>query len=193
MRAGVTLSVPRADASLDPRRLVPISRDSDDQKAMSTGCEPRHRFTGVSHESLSIPTRTKRWRSGKPPPLRTPILTNSARSNTCECVTGSGARNLGTLVSACLCSQGTSDAFFLVNWRRRSDLNRGWRFCRQGRDVYLVDSSCFLVGPTPSFSPVFGRNCSQVVPRFGDCERLMPTPQSRLPGSEEPGNTPPQG
>ena len=79
------------------------------------------------------------------------------------------------------------------NWRRRPDLNRGWRFCRQGRDVYLVDSSCFLVGPTPPFSPVFGRNCSQVVPRFGDCERLMPTPQSRLPGSEEPGNTPPQG
>src|SRR5438094_8773561 len=51
-------------------------------------------------------------------------------------------------------------------WRRRPDLNRGWRFCRQGRDVYLVDSSCFLVGPTPSFFPVFGRNCSQVVPKF---------------------------
>jgi hypothetical protein len=33
----------------------------------------------------------------------------------------------------------------------RPDLNRGWRFCRQGRDVYVVDSSCFLVGPTPRF------------------------------------------
>ena len=52
------------------------------------------------------------------------------------------------------------------NWRRRPDLNRGWRFCRQGRDVYLVDSSCFLVGPTPPFSLVLGSYCSQVVPRF---------------------------
>ena len=54
-------------------------------------------------------------------------------------------------------------------WRRRPDLNRGWRFCRQGRDVYLVDSSCFLVGPTPPFSPVFGRNCSQIVPTGRGC------------------------
>ena len=41
-------------------------------------------------------------------------------------------------------------------WRRRPDLNRGWRFCRQGRDVCVVDSSCFLVGPTPPLSLVFG-------------------------------------
>jgi hypothetical protein len=58
------------------------------------------------------------------------------------------------------------------NWRRRPDLNRGWRFCRQGRDAYLVDSSCFLVGPTTPFSPVFGRNCSQVVPKPGDLQRV---------------------
>ena len=45
-------------------------------------------------------------------------------------------------------------------------MNRGWRFCRQGRDVYLVDSSCFLVGPYPPFSLVFGRYCSEVVPKF---------------------------
>jgi hypothetical protein len=51
-------------------------------------------------------------------------------------------------------------------WRPRPDLNRGLRSCRQGRDVYLVDSSCFLVGPTPSFSLVFGRYCSHVVRDF---------------------------
>jgi hypothetical protein len=51
-------------------------------------------------------------------------------------------------------------------WRRRPDLNRGWRFCRQGRDVHVVDSSCFLVGPTLPFSPVFGRYCSQIVPTW---------------------------
>jgi len=56
----------------------------------------------------------------------------------------------------------------ICDWRRRPDLNRGWRFCRQGRDAYLVDSSCFLVGPTPPFSLVFGRNCSQIVPTFAD-------------------------
>ena len=48
--------------------------------------------------------------------------------------------------------------------RRRQDLNWGWRFCRQGQVLYLVDSSCFLVGLTPQFSPVFGRNCFQIVP-----------------------------
>jgi hypothetical protein len=47
----------------------------------------------------------------------------------------------------------------------------GWRFYRQGRDVNLVDSSCFLVGPTPSFSLVFGRCCSQIVPKFGGSKR----------------------
>jgi len=54
----------------------------------------------------------------------------------------------------------------IKDWRRRPDLNRGSRFCRQGRNVYLVDSSCLLVGPTPSFSLVFGRYCSQIVPKF---------------------------
>jgi hypothetical protein len=37
---------------------------------------------------------------------------------------------------------------------------------RQGKNVYLVDSSCFLVGPTPPFSLMFGPDCSQVVPNF---------------------------
>jgi hypothetical protein len=55
-------------------------------------------------------------------------------------------------------------------WRRRPDLNRGWRFCRQGRIVYVVDSSCFLVGPTPPFSLVFGRYCSQIVPKVSELE-----------------------
>jgi hypothetical protein len=48
----------------------------------------------------------------------------------------------------------------------------GMEVFRQGRDAYLVDSSCFLVGPTTPFSPVFGRNCSQVVPKPGDVQRV---------------------
>jgi hypothetical protein len=50
----------------------------------------------------------------------------------------------------------------------------GVEVCRQGRDDYLVDSSCFLVGPTPPSCLVFGRNCSQVVPKFArrSCDTL---------------------
>ena len=74
---------------------------------------------------------------------------------------------LQSICEASVCATGDKMIEFeLENWRRRPDLNRGWRFCRQGRDVYLVDSSCFLVGPTPPFSLVFGRNCSQVVPNY---------------------------
>jgi hypothetical protein len=71
-----------------------------------------------------------------------------------------------------------SSEFTKKSWRRRPDLNRGSRFCRQGRDVYLVDSSCFLVGPHPSFSLVFGRNCSQIVPK---CDHA-PTDAERIRG-----------
>ena len=45
-------------------------------------------------------------------------------------------------------------------------MNRGWRFCRQGQVLYVVDSSCILVGPPPSYYPVLGRYCSQVVPKL---------------------------
>ena len=41
-------------------------------------------------------------------------------------------------------------------WRRRPDLNRGWRFCRFRRVLYPVDSSCSLVTDVPRFSLVFG-------------------------------------
>ena len=51
-------------------------------------------------------------------------------------------------------------------WRRRPDLNRGWRFCRLSREAYVVDSSCFLVSAIPSFYPVFGRFWTQVGPKL---------------------------
>ena len=54
--------------------------------------------------------------------------------------------------------------FFLGKLEAPPRLNRGWRFCRQGGDVYLVDSSCLLAGPTLPFSLVFGRYCSQLFP-----------------------------
>jgi hypothetical protein len=43
-------------------------------------------------------------------------------------------------------------------WRRRPDLNRGWRFCRFNGVVNRVVSCWFLVDPAPPFCLVFGRN-----------------------------------
>ena len=41
-------------------------------------------------------------------------------------------------------------------WRRRPDLNRGWRFCRFNGVVTRVVSCWSLVGPAPPFYLVFG-------------------------------------
>jgi hypothetical protein len=42
------------------------------------------------------------------------------------------------------------------NWRRRPDLNRGWRFCRFNGVVNRVVSCWFLVCPAPPFCLVLG-------------------------------------
>src|SRR3970282_873337 len=42
-------------------------------------------------------------------------------------------------------------------WRRRPDLNRGWRFCRFNGVLNRVVSRWSLVGPATPFCPVFGR------------------------------------
>ena len=41
-------------------------------------------------------------------------------------------------------------------WRRRPDLNRGWRFCRFNGVVHRVVSCWSLVGPAPPFYLVLG-------------------------------------
>jgi hypothetical protein len=47
---------------------------------------------------------------------------------------------------------------FLRNvWRRRPDLNRGWRFCRFGAVPYVIGWPRLLVLDTSRFSLVFGR------------------------------------
>jgi hypothetical protein len=52
----------------------------------------------------------------------------------------------------------------ICDWRRRPDLNRGWRFCRLRKEIYVVDSPCLLVSAKPSFYPVFGRFWTQFGP-----------------------------
>ncbi len=51
-----------------------------------------------------------------------------------------------------------NDRMELENWRRRPDLNRGWRFCRFNGVVNRVVSCWSLVGPAPRSYLVFGRN-----------------------------------
>jgi hypothetical protein len=45
----------------------------------------------------------------------------------------------------------------LWDWRRRPELNRGWRFCRFLRVGDVVDPSCLLLPADLSFCRVFGR------------------------------------
>jgi hypothetical protein len=53
-------------------------------------------------------------------------------------------------------------ALSLGFWRRRPDLNRGWRFCRPLRNVNLAALSCVLVLSRSRFCLVFGRYCSRI-------------------------------
>ncbi len=62
-------------------------------------------------------------------------------------------------------------------WRRRPDLNRGWRFCRFRRVRYLVDSPCSLVCGVPWCSLVFGRSWTEVGLRLSASGRTFARPQ----------------
>jgi hypothetical protein len=48
------------------------------------------------------------------------------------------------------------------NWRRRTDLNRGWRYCRFRLVVNDVGLSCLLVDARPRRSMLFGRFWSRI-------------------------------
>jgi hypothetical protein len=56
--------------------------------------------------------------------------------------------------------------FELENWRRRPDLNRGWRFCRPYRVVNRDAWLRLLVPDVACFCVVFGRYCSEVAPKI---------------------------
>ena len=74
-------------------------------------------------------------------------------------------KKVSAAVSAvCVSSQGLQ--IIEENWRRRPDLNRGWRFCRLRRVLQVVESSCSLVSGTPRFSVVFGRSWTEVGLKF---------------------------
>ena len=74
-------------------------------------------------------------------------------------------------------------------WRRRPDLNRGWRFCRFNGVVHRVVSCWSLVGPAPPFCLVFGPYWTT----FGLRRPVMPPPSCALavPGSLRGRSSPP--
>jgi hypothetical protein len=49
----------------------------------------------------------------------------------------------------------------------------GGGFADRAVRIYVVDSSCFLVGAATLFCPGFGRYCSQVVPNFFENHSLQ--------------------
>jgi hypothetical protein len=99
-------------------------------------------------------------------------------------------------------------------WRRRPDLNRGWRFCRFHWGFYFVGSSCSLVSGDRRFTVVFGRSWTEVGlkfrgraaqrielnPRIGDggrsagrsahkkCPRWLPRPPAERPAAKHGRN-----
>ena len=54
-------------------------------------------------------------------------------------------------------------------WRRRPDLNRGWRFCRPYRVAFGSAWLRLLVLDDARFSLLFGRSCSEVAPKAYRC------------------------
>ena len=80
-------------------------------------------------------------------------------------------------------------------WRRRPDLNRGWRFCRFRQVVDLVDWPCPLVPDDGRFSVVFGRYLSRIRLEFESASALV-LPSARRPLRErwtpDPGGSRPQ-
>ena len=59
-------------------------------------------------------------------------------------------------------AQDANDRFCSEKWRRRPDLNRGWRFCRFRAVVDLVDWPCPLVPDDGRSSLVFGPYLSRI-------------------------------
>ena len=80
-------------------------------------------------------------------------------------------------------------------WRRRPDLNRGWRFCRLSKKGYVVDSSCFLVSAKSSFYPVFGAvldpNWTQVQSVWLNSKRAVSSRGGAVTQSQRPFGYPP--
>jgi hypothetical protein len=68
--------------------------------------------------------------------------------------------------------------FELRIWRRRPDLNRGWRFCRFGAVVYLLAGLVFWYRVLVGFPWCLGVNGPEFGPKFPRDSRAAPPTQS---------------
>jgi hypothetical protein len=112
--------------------------------------EVRRPSSGSQHQSSS---HFIKFRFGGGP-VSSRRTVGSVLSKTCLPVVGKGGNSQIRYT--------VSRGFSLNDWRRRPDLNRGWRFCRFHRVLQVVESSCSLVSGTPRFSAVFGRSWTEV-------------------------------
>ncbi len=74
-----------------------------------------------------------------------------------------------------------SRGFVKEFWRRRPDLNRGWRFCRFNGVVNRVVSCWSLVCPAPPFYLVLGPYWTTFGLRLPRCPRIRPLSPSPRP------------
>jgi hypothetical protein len=98
-------------------------------------------------------------------------------------VEGSAGRRIGATsvhLGAVACTTyAQAIEFELGNWRRRPDLNRGWRFCRH-LTVFLDGALLrLLVVDARRFCPLLGPYCSEIAPRLlrwrNTATRTLPT------------------
>ena len=94
---------------------------------------PFHRARLVQDWHIQCPARLPAGRGGGsqnlcPPPCSVWQLAASQRLAPDESLSVGG--NSRQFTSGGLCRERTTDRIWLEKWRRRPDLNRGWRFCR---------------------------------------------------------------
>jgi hypothetical protein len=117
---------------------------------------------------------TKGWRSAKPPTRPTVALAR-CRHQRFTIRERSQTRVIGNNSGAPSCTvQAQTTRFSEEIWRRRPDLNRGWRFCRFRGFPFLTAGPAFWCVVPGRFYVVFGRVCSRIVLKFQPRTRLRP-------------------
>ena len=120
------------------------------------------------------------WRFTKPPTFHSANRKTGAQSASCSGSAGRRWRNSRPLASTRLCVARTRSGVFLEYWRRRPDLNRGWRFCRLTAVPMLLASLTFWSRVLAGFSRCSGVTGPNLAPR--SCRStLRPRPRSRRP------------
>jgi hypothetical protein len=120
---------------------------------LSLSLDETGRYEPTAAKSIA---RGRGWRSSEPPPSQMRGRTTRRESTCCRSEDrAASATSVHLGAGACAWPEQAmqiSQGF----WRRRPDLNRGWRFCRFRWVLYLIDSSCSLASSVPPFQWCLG-------------------------------------